>query len=72
MKLHTQTSHELGMCPIEFGVQKVKVTKHGLPKMVMSHNFYPFTPIAGIMKLYTQTLHELRMFLIDFGSKVQR
>ena len=57
------------MCPMKFRVKrsKVKVTMQGLPKMVLAHNCFPFTPI--FMKLHMQSPHGSNMDPMDFGVK---
>ena len=56
MKLHTQTPHELRMCPINFGGSKGQRSRSqciDIWKWFMSHNCYPFT--LFIMKLHTDS-----------------
>ena len=69
MKLHIKTTHELRMCPLDFGGQMVKVTMNRLLKFFCMHNCFPFT--SNIMKFHTKTPLELRMCPIDFGVKAQ-
>ena len=68
-KLHTKTPYESRMCPIDFGIKRLKVKSQCIDcwKWVMSHNCFPFTPI--IMKLHTKTPHESRMYIMYFGVK---
>ena len=70
MKLHTETSHELMLHPIDFRVRrsKVYVTMHWSLLWFMLHNCFPF--ITVIRKLHTHPQTSQGCALLIVGKRV--